>query len=82
MRHHRNCVHALLTTLACLAIRVPSKPAAAQIDEKDAYPIGVEAYAYLYPLISMDVTRKVMTNVEAGQKPGVGLSGRHVHSPL
>lgn len=45
---------------------------AAKITEQEAYEIGVEAYQYFYPLISMDVTRRVMTNVPAGVKEGVG----------
>ena len=36
MRNHRSCVHALLTTLACLAILVSSQPAAAQDKPKYA----------------------------------------------
>ncbi len=38
----------------------------------DTDEIAIEAYVYLYPLISMDVTRRVMTNVPAGVKEGVG----------
>lgn len=37
--------------------------------EKEAETIAIEAYIYGYPLITMDQTRKVMTNVE---KPEVG----------
>ena len=60
-------------------ITLTGEPAAAQVDEKEAYEIGVEAYVYLYPLITMDVTRKVMTNYEPGQKPGAGPMNTFCH---
>jgi len=46
--------------------------AADEVSEQEAYEIGVEAYVYFHPLITMDVTRQVMTNLPAGQKTGVG----------
>ena len=37
-----------------------------------AYEIGLEAYVYFYPLVSIDVTRRIATNIEAGKIPGFG----------
>jgi len=41
-------------------------PAGAQsaITEQEAHAIAVQAYLYFYPLVTMDVTRKQLTNVE------------------
>src|SRR5215475_8156705 len=48
----------LLTMLAA--------PVAAQspITEQEAHAIGAQAYLYFYPLVTMDLTRKQLTNVE------------------
>ena len=37
--------------------------AAGSISEQDAHAIGVAAYLYLYPLVTMDLTRRQLTNV-------------------
>jgi hypothetical protein len=42
------------------------------ITAQEAHAIGVDAYLYFYPLITMDVTRKVFTNVEPGKEFGRG----------
>ena len=42
------------------------------LSQEQAYEISMEAYIYLYPLITMDVTRRVLTNVPAGVKDGMG----------
>ena len=48
-----------------------SPPVAAQVSFEEAHAIGVDAYLYFYPLITMDLTRRQLTNVEPG-KGGLG----------
>ena len=40
-----------------------SASAAETISEQDAHAIGVQAYLYFYSLVTMDLTRKQLTNV-------------------
>ncbi len=49
------------------------------MSKQDLLDLGVEAYIFLYPLITMDVTRRVMTNAPAGVKPGIGPMGAFHH---
>jgi hypothetical protein len=42
------------------------------ITEQEAHAIGVDAYLYFYPLVTMDLTRKQMTNLPAGKEFGSG----------
>ena len=46
--------------------RVPAAPAqpSGPVTEKEALETGIEAYIYGYPLVTMEMTRRVMTNVE------------------
>jgi hypothetical protein len=57
----------LLTMLACAT---PSKkkeapPSMDQAREAEVLALGTEAYIYGYPLVTMEMTRRVMTNVAA-----------------
>jgi hypothetical protein len=63
---------ALTTTLA---------RAAEPITEQEAHAIAVNAYVYLYPLLSMDITRKQFTNVEPGKEFGKGPMNMFVNVP-
>jgi hypothetical protein len=39
---------------------------------EESYDVGREAYVYFYPLILMDLTRRISINVVPGVKPGMG----------
>ncbi len=54
--------------------------ASAKIRPEQAYEIGLQAYCYFYPLITMEVTRRQMTNLPAGQKIGYGPSNTFSHA--
>ena len=54
------------------AVATQTEPLTAQ----EAYEIGLEAYVYFYPLVTINVTRRVATNVEAGTIPAFGLFAR------
>ena len=58
-----------LMTMLPVPERASAQPA---ITEQEAHNIGVQAYLYFYPLVSVDITRKVATNVEPGEIPGFG----------
>lgn len=64
--------HSAIVLLCCLAIVPFRQPQAATLTEAEALEIGVEAYHYLYPLMTMDLTRQLHTSLPAGSKPGFG----------
>jgi hypothetical protein len=47
----------------------------------DPHQLGVEAYLYLYPLVTMEVSRRQMTNIAAGKVPGRAPMGQFAHVP-
>ena|SRR5258707_15686870 len=56
----------LCPALTHRAIAQGALPAISAITEEQAHAIGVDAYVYLYPLITMDITRKQLTNADKG----------------
>jgi hypothetical protein len=66
----RSILAAILSFLLCAALSLTAQAQSA-ITEQDAQSIAVDAYIYLYPLVTMDVTRKQLTN----KAPGPGVFG-------
>jgi hypothetical protein len=67
--------YAFSTALTVAALAMQTAPGAAQmapLTEQEAHAIAVDAYLYFYPLVTMDLTRRQMTNVPAGKEPGFG----------
>jgi hypothetical protein len=66
----RKVIGAILGLLLAAAVAPGARAEA--VTEDEAHAIGVDAYLYFYPIITMDVTRKQLTNQEP--KPG-GIGG-------
>ncbi len=64
----------LSAALAVGGVVAPTQAPAqtAPITEQEAHAIGVDAYLYFYSPVTMDITRKQMTNVPAGKELGFG----------
>ncbi len=68
-----------------LATSVAMLPGYARADgpiaPEAAHAIGVDAYLYFYPLVTMDITRKQSVNVEPGKEVGKGPMNMFVNVP-
>src|SRR5882724_9518569 len=51
------------------------------LTNEQAHAIGLDAYVYFYPLITMDITRKQSTNIESGKEFGKGPMNTFVNVP-
>jgi hypothetical protein len=73
---HRQTMALTLGLLCSLAlapvVMAQSTPPATALSEQEAHAIGVDAYIYFYPLVTMDLTRKQFTNIEPGKEFGKG----------
>jgi len=63
---------AALTIALIVPTLAPTPARSESISAEEAQTIAQEAYIYLYPLITMDVSRRQLTNAEAGKMFGRG----------
>ena len=61
-----------LMVLSILMFTAVPQGRAADLSPDEIRQIAAEAYVYVYPLVLMDITRRISTNVDAGAKPGFG----------
>ncbi|MGF6518656.1 hypothetical protein ABH912_006122 [Pseudomonas sp. BT76 TE3572] len=69
-----------LTVAACAVFPLASQ-AQSKVTAQEAHAIGVDAYVYFYPLLTMDITRKQFTNIESGKEFGKGPMNTFVSVP-
>ena len=64
----RRAAYALLISAALVSLVGPLVPPAAaqQLAQQEAEDIATDAYVYFYPLVTMDVTRRQLTNAPSG----------------
>jgi len=77
----RRNTFALMLGLLLFPVLLFSAQAQNAITEQEAHAIGVDAYLYFYPLISVDITRKQSTNIEAGKEFAKGPMNTFVNVP-
>ena len=78
----RWCQIAVLSVVAVL-MALPTHALSAEKSpslEEQAYAIGTKAYLYAFPMVLMDVTRQVASNIEAGKKIGSGPMNQWNHA--
>jgi hypothetical protein len=75
---------AVLYSALAVVVGLPWIPVFAQeptVTPEAAHAIGVNAYLYFYPLVTMDLTRKQSTNIEPGKEIGKGPMNMFVNVP-
>jgi hypothetical protein len=82
MKEKRNILpHLSALVMICLAIFAFPANSKAALSEQEAQDIGIKAYLYFYPLVTMDISRKQFTNIEQGKKIGSGPANMFINVP-
>lgn len=66
-------------TIATQPLQVEAR--STPISQQEAHAIGVDAYLYFYPLVTMDLTRRQMASLPAGKGLGSGPPNAFHHVP-
>ena len=61
--------------MALTAVEKQTKP----ITQQEAHDLAMEAFTYFYPLVTMEISRQQMTNLEPGKRPGFGPMNAFAH---
>jgi hypothetical protein len=77
----KHAIFAGLLGIGMWSLGAQSGAIAQTITEEEAHAIGIDAYIYFYPLLTMDITRKQFTNVEPGKQPLKGPMNMFVNVP-
>lgn len=72
---------AVALAVAASAVFPLTSHAQSKITADEAHAIGVDAYVYFYPLLTMDITRQQFTNIEPGKEFGKGPMNMFVSVP-
>ena len=72
-----------LSLWACISVSAQNTAggSAPTLTENQAHAIGIDAYIYFYPLVTMDITRKQFTNIAPGKEFGKGPMNMSVSIP-
>ena len=69
----------LIAVLAMNFMAVAQATASKTLSKEEVQRIATQSYLYTYPMVLMDVTRRQMTNSEAGKIPGRGPMMQFTH---
>lgn len=72
---------AVLLATTALASLSSSAMSQSNVTPEEAHAIAVNAYVYFYPLVTMDITRQQLTNVEAGKSEISGPMNMFINVP-